>query len=78
MATQRQFLGATPRRWFEYLVAILIGNAIYYFSLVPHLPGVLRHQGMRVDWGTGVDFAVCVAVYGLIRLGSMLQSEENK
>jgi hypothetical protein len=67
-----QFLGATPRRWLEYLVAILIGNAIYYFSLVPHLPDFLRHQGFRTDWGAGIDFLVCVAVYGLIRLGSSL------
>jgi len=69
MATTRQFLGATPRRWLEYLIAILVGNAIYFFSLVPHLPNALRHQGMRVDWGTAVDFAVCGGVYGLIRLG---------
>jgi len=72
MATARQFLGVTPRRWLEYLIAILVGNAIYYFSLVPYLPVALRHQGMKVDWGTGVDFVVCVAVYGLIRLGSLL------
>jgi hypothetical protein len=67
-----EFLGVTPRRWLEYLVAILVGNAIYYFSLVPHLPNALRHQGFRTDWGVLVDFAVCVAVYGLIRLGFSL------
>lgn len=69
MAMARQFLGATPRRWLEYLIAILVGNAIYFFSLVPHLPSALRHQAMRVDWGTGIDFAVCAGVYGLIRVG---------
>jgi hypothetical protein len=68
----KQYLGATPRRWVEYLAAILIGNAIYYFSLVPHLPAPLRHQGPQVDWGMGVDFLVCVGVYGLIRLGSRM------
>ncbi|HXQ26127.1 MAG TPA: hypothetical protein VN822_06955 [Candidatus Acidoferrales bacterium] len=73
MATARQFLGATPRRWLEYLAAIVIGNAIYYFSLVPHLPVALRHEGFAIDWGVGVDFAVCVAVFGLIRLGARLQ-----
>lgn len=66
------FLGVTLRRWVEYLVAILIGNAIYYFSLVPHLPDTLRHQGFQIDWGMAVDFVVCVGVYGLIRLGSRL------
>lgn len=67
-----QFLGMTLRRWLEYLAAILLGNAIYYFSLVPHLPEALRHQGFQIDWGMLLNFAVCVAVYGLIRLGSRL------
>jgi hypothetical protein len=69
MAKARQFLGVTPTRWLEYLVAILVGNAIYYLSLAPHLPEVLRHQGFQMDGGVLVDFSVCVAVYGLIRLG---------
>ena len=68
----RKFLGLTPRRWLEYLVAILLGNAIYYLSLVPHLPAPLRHQGFQTDWGLFVDFVVCVGVYGLIRLGSRI------
>lgn len=68
----RQFLGATPRRWLEYLAAILIGNAIYYFSLAPHLPEPLRHQGFQMDWGSALDFAGCVGVYGLIRMASRL------
>ncbi|MGA3295764.1 MAG: hypothetical protein ABSE45_17500 [Candidatus Acidiferrales bacterium] len=68
----QQFLGVTSRRWIEYLVAILLGNAIYYFSLMPHLPYALRHQGFQIDWGVAMDFLVCVAVYGLIRLGSSL------
>lgn len=68
----RQFLGVTPRRWLEYLVAIILGNAIYYFSLMPNLPEPLRHRGFQTDWGTVVDLAVCAAVYGLIRLGLSL------
>ena len=67
-----QHFGATIRRWIEYLAAIVIGNGIYYLSLVPHLPEALRHQGFLMDWGMGVDFLVCVTVYGLIRLGSVL------
>jgi hypothetical protein len=72
MATARQFLGATPQRWLEYLISILIGNAIYAFSLSPHLPVALRHPGTQLDWGVLVDFLVCVAVFGLIRLGLRL------
>ena len=49
--------------------AILVGNAIYYFSLVPHLPQALRHREFLLDWGSATDFAVCLAVYGVIRLG---------
>jgi hypothetical protein len=72
MATTRQFLGASPRRWLEYLIAILLGNAIYFYSLMPHLPVVVRHTTASIDWGVFVDFLVCVAVYGLIRLGLRL------
>jgi hypothetical protein len=72
MAAARQFLGATPRRWLEYLAAILLGNAIYFFSLMPHLPASMRHTTPKTDWGTFVDFLVCVAVYALIRLGGYL------
>ncbi|MDR3721814.1 MAG: hypothetical protein P4L00_09460 [Candidatus Acidoferrales bacterium] len=72
MATARQFLGATPRRWVEYLIAILFGNAIYFFSLTPYLPAELRHSTAALDWGLLVDFVVCAAVYGLIRLGTRL------
>ncbi|MFZ1975235.1 MAG: hypothetical protein WAU89_20485 [Candidatus Acidiferrales bacterium] len=69
----RNFLGTPVRRWIEYLIAILLGNAIYYFSLVPHLPPALRHQGFLLDWGSLVDFIVCLGVYGLIRVGSKLR-----
>jgi len=72
LAKQNKIIGATPRRWLEYLVAVLLGNAIYYFSLFRHLPQSLQHQGFQMDAGVLVDFVVCVAVYGLIRLGSSL------
>lgn len=68
----RKFLGTPLRRWLEYLIAILIGNAIYYFSLVPHLPDSLRHQGFHTDLGMLVDFVICVAVYGLMRVAASL------
>ncbi len=69
----RPFLGVTLRRWLEYLVAILLGNAIYYFSLTPYLPDSLRHQGFSIDAGVLVDFIICVLVYGLIRLGARVR-----
>jgi hypothetical protein len=71
------FLGTSLRRWLEYLVAILVGNVIYYFSLQPHLPELWRHPGAKIDLGLLLDFIVCVAVYGLIRLGIRLQHESS-
>ena len=68
----RPILGVTLRRWLEYLAAILIGNAIYFFSLFHHLPLALRHQNYRIDWGMVLDFAICLAVYGLIWIASRL------
>ena len=58
----------TPRRWIEYTVAILAGNAIYFLALVPDSPH-LQHQPLRLDLGLLLDFLCCVAVYGVIRLG---------
>ena len=60
------------RRWIEYLVAILLGNLIYYKSLTPYLPGWLQHREFRPDGGMAMDFLVCVVVYGLIRIGAKL------
>lgn len=60
----------TPRRWIEYLVAILAGNGIYFAVLHPSLPLSLQHQPFRFDPGLLIDFTCCVLVYGAIRLGS--------
>lgn len=58
---------STARRWAEYLVAILAGNVIYLF-IEPDLPIVLRHRMFRIDPGLAIDFLICVAAYGLVRL----------
>ena len=34
----------------------------------PQLPSVLRHRMFRVDLGLGIDFLICVAIYGLVRM----------
>lgn len=60
----------TPRRWVEYVVAILAGNAIYFAVLFSSLPTSLRHEPMRIDAGLLLDFLCCVSVYAAIRLGS--------
>jgi len=63
------------RRWAEYLVAILAGNIVYLF-IEPHLPISLRHQMFRVDPGLGLDFVLCVAIFGLVRMARGNKSEE--
>ena len=67
----------TKRRWIEYTLAILVGNALYFLVLFPGLPPALQHQPpdashrmLRLDPGLLLDFLCCVAVYGTIRLGS--------
>jgi hypothetical protein len=48
------------------LVAIILGN-IVYFLLLPSLPPVARHHRFHLDLGTVVDFWFCLVAYGLIR-----------
>ena len=54
-------------RWIKYLIAIVVGNAIY-FILVPHLPPAARHHPYHADLGLFVDLWFCVAIYGVIEL----------
>jgi hypothetical protein len=50
------------RNFFDALVAVLSGNAIYYL-LMPHLPDVARHHLFREDAGLLVDFAICTVIF---------------
>jgi hypothetical protein len=56
-----------PRTFGRSLLAILLGNAVY-FLLMPRLPSSAQHQAFRLDLGLLVDFAVCVAVFGVLQL----------
>lgn len=55
------------KRWIKYLIAIVVGNVIY-FSVEPHLPPVIQHRPYHADLGMFVDLWVCVVIYGLIEL----------
>jgi hypothetical protein len=66
---------STSRRWAEYLVSVLAGNIAYLF-IEPQLPSVMRHRMFRVDLGLGIDFMMCVAIYGLVRLVRGVDSAE--
>lgn len=52
-------------RWIKYLIAIVVGNAVY-FSVQSYLPPSAQHHTFRPDLGTLVDLWFCVAVYGLL------------
>jgi hypothetical protein len=60
-------LNMRAKRWIKYLIAIVLGNAIY-FVFAPHLPPAAQHRPYRADIGLFVDLWFCVAVYGLIEL----------
>lgn len=67
---------STARRWAEYLVAVLGGN-IAYLAMEPELPALFRHRMFQIDLGLALDFLICVALYGVVRLfrGSGIQRE---
>jgi hypothetical protein len=66
-----------PVKLFKYLVAIILGNGLY-FALNPYLPEAARHHIYKLDLGTLVDFWLCVAVYGLLELGAFLRKQGER
>jgi hypothetical protein len=56
------------RRLLKQTLAIVGGNLLYFFALMPHVPEAGRHLPDRLDLGLVVDFWVCVAVYGVIEM----------
>ena len=62
-----------PLTWIKYLVAIVLGQALY-FSVAPYLPPAARHERFQFDLGTVVDVWFCLFVYGLIELVVFLRN----
>jgi len=56
------------RRLIKQATAVVVGNLLYFFVLMPHLPAAGRHRPDKLDLGLVVDFWICVVVYGLIEL----------
>jgi hypothetical protein len=46
---------------------VLAGNLVY-LAIEGWLPPAARHQIYRIDWGLAVDFWLCVACWGLLKL----------
>ena len=55
--------------WMRMLLAILLGNLIY-FAVQLLLPENAQHHLYRFDPGLLVDFGICFVIYLLLRKGS--------
>ena len=47
------------RDFWRSLVAVVVGNAIY-FGVERFLPPRAQHQLYQIDWGLAVDFWICL------------------
>ncbi len=54
--------------FFKSLVAVVVGNAIYFLVIMPLLPAAGRHGVAKIDLGLVIDFWICLAVFGVIEL----------
>ena len=70
-------MSLTTRRWLSYLLAILLGNALY-FAVSPHLPPAARDAASHIGLGTLVDLWFCLFVYGLVELGAFLGARRGR
>lgn len=50
------------------LIAVVSGNLLYYFVLLPVLPFPARHRPFKLDLGLVVDVWVCLFIYGIVEL----------
>ena len=55
------------KRFWQSPIAVLAENAIH-FSTERFLPERAQHQLYQIDWGLAVDFSICLACYGVLRL----------
>jgi hypothetical protein len=60
-------MSSGTKRWIKYLIAIVLGNAVY-FLLAPVLPLAAQHHPYHADLGLFVALWFCVAIYGVIEL----------
>ena len=66
----------TRAKWIKFLIAILLGNGLY-FTLSPYLPPAAQHHSWAVDLGTVVDFWFCLLIYGLLELGASFRRDDG-
>jgi len=56
------------RRLLKQTIAVVVGNLLYFFVIMPHLPAAGQHCPDRLDLGLIVDFWICVVLYGVVEL----------
>ena len=49
------------------LLAIILGNVVYFVLVPCWLPPAARHRPFQIDLGMILDFWFCLVAYGLIR-----------
>jgi hypothetical protein len=49
------------------LLAVILGNVVY-FSVLPYLPPMVRHQRFQIDPGLLVDVSFCLIAYAVVDL----------
>ncbi|HEV8524459.1 MAG TPA: hypothetical protein VGQ71_08160 [Terriglobales bacterium] len=49
------------------LLAVILGDVLY-FSVLPYLPPVVRHQRFQIDLGLLVDASFCLIAYAILDL----------
>lgn len=72
-AEKRQSPPRRPRinlwaNFWKSLIAVVSGNLLYMFIIMPRLPVPGRHRLYQIDLGLLIDFWICLVIYGFIEL----------
>lgn len=49
--------------WLRALIAVVVGNLLWFLVLQAQFPPALRHRPFAYDAGLLIDFLVCLALY---------------
>jgi hypothetical protein len=52
--------------WIRALIAVVVGNALWFVVLQPQMPPALRHRPLSYDLGLLLDFILCLTLYVLL------------
>jgi hypothetical protein len=56
------------RNFLKSLVAVVSGNCLYFFLLMPALPVSARHNPFKLNLGLVLDAWICLVIYGVIEM----------